>query len=40
MVDPRKCEDCGCKLDETEESFCENCHYGDEETEFEDEDDE
>ena len=38
MIDPRLCEDCGCELDETEESYCEDCLYGDEDDEFEDDD--
>lgn len=37
MNSPKICEDCGCELQEDEDTFCEDCLYTDEE--FDDEDD-
>lgn len=40
MTNPRKCEDCGCPLEEDEAIFCEDCLYADEDDEGMNEEDE
>jgi len=40
MINPRKCEDCGCPLEEDEAIFCEDCLYKDEDWNFDEDEDE
>lgn len=38
MSEPRFCEECGEELTDGENGICDNCCYGDEEDEFEEDD--
>jgi NMD protein affecting ribosome stability and mRNA decay len=37
MADPKTCADCGCELDDEEDTYCEDCLYADDEEDSEDE---